>query len=311
MRKRLYLPKEVKQDIRDHLTTALAHAEEGFFSAHEDEDTVTGELGSALRSGVRRVFVAQSQTEIPGEWKWAITYYKFRGRGPRATESYLGADGVFQLDLLSGSRHEQKSALFQAKLDTESGQDLFKQAIALTTWREAAFVLVYSETGYRAVPLDDVVRARGRMARGTGSSLAGYLGTEFLECTVGDNELQYDPRGKRLIWRTMDGQVVGVPFQTKHRIGIRVEAPRWGEVRLGVDRIIAPDQIHDFRMQATDDELLSLQGVPEDQALKKAQKRLALAYHPDRMNELDELHRAILNRRMQEVNAAVGRLRGR
>lgn len=311
MRRRLYIPEELKTAMREHLQAAVAHAQGGYASAHEDEDTVTGDLGGALRTGVHRVFVRQSQIEIPGEWKWSVTYYKLRGKGPRAAESYLGADGVFELNVISGSRHDQKSLLFQAKVAGAGGRQLLGQSIKLTTWREAAFVLVYSDAGYRAVSLDDAIAARGTVHGDSGVPLAAYLGGDFLECEVGDNELHYDGRRKRLIWRTMNGEVVAAQFTAKHRVAFDIEAPRWGEDLPGVDRIVPADRLHECRMQASEDDVLSLRGRTEPRAVKSAQKRLALTYHPDLLNELDPLHRALITRRMQEVNAAVDRLRRR
>lgn len=309
MRRRLYIPDEVRQAIREHLEAAVNRAVSGYLSAHEDEDTLTGHLGGSLRSGTQRVFVARSQTEIPGEWKWSITYYKFRGRGPRATERVLGADGLFELNLITGSRSEQKSLLFQAKVIGEGDRGLLEQCIKLTTWREAAFVLVYSEGGFTSVPLDSAVAARGALRPDMGTPLAVYLGTDFLDCDVGDNELHYDARGKRLIWRAMNGEVVATQFAVNHRVAVNIEAPRWGEDLPGVDRLVASEDIYQFRMQASEDDVLGLRGNLAPTVVRQAQKRLALTYHPDRFSELDVLHRQIMNRRMQEVNAAVHKLR--
>jgi len=99
MRRRLYIPDEVKANIRAHLETAIQNTVEGFDSASEDEDTMTGHLGARLQVRVQRVMVPRPN-EIPGEWRWAIKYYKFRGRGPAATERFLGADGIFELTLM-------------------------------------------------------------------------------------------------------------------------------------------------------------------------------------------------------------------
>jgi len=310
VRRRLYIPDEVKTSIREHLSGALSHAAEGYLSSHEDEDAITGDLGGTLRSGVKRVYVVQSQTEIRGEWKWSITYSKFRGRGPRATESFVGADGIFELDIQSGSRRDQKSILFQAKVAGAADRGLLGQALKLTTWREAAFVLVYSETGYVALSLDDVIADRGIIRDREGIPLAKYLGTSFLDCDVGDDELHYDSRRRRLIWRTMEGQVLAVSFSARHRIAFKIEAPRWGDGLPSIGREVRPDEIHNFRMQATDDDVLSLRGHTSPRDVGKARARLALIYHPDLVGELaDEAYDRILTRRMQEINAAVDRKR--
>src|SRR5216684_2725852 len=151
MRGRLFIPEEVKRSIRVHLQEAVPRAVEGYVSAHEDEDTLTGHLGANLRTGWHRVVIQDPESQNFREWRWELTYYKFRGRGPGATEKVLGADGLFALDLTIGSRTEQKTLLFQAKTaDDAGGRPLLEQSIKLSTWREAAFVLVYSESDFRA-----------------------------------------------------------------------------------------------------------------------------------------------------------------
>lgn len=309
MRGRLYIPDEVKQNIRAHLQHAMTHAKAGFAAAHEDEDTVTGDLGACLRSGIRTVRVLRGQ-EVPGDWRWSVTYYKFRGRGRGAAEARLGADGVFELELTVGRTRRRKSLLFQAKMDGQGGRDLFSQAVKLTTWREAAFVLIYSDKGYEAASIDEVIQRRGQLRSSTRTALVNFLGTDFLDCHVGDDEVRYDGRRKRLAWRTLNDETVEVQFEAKHRIRVRVEPPM-SDDEPRVDRTISPEHIHEHRMKATDQELLSLadsQATPT--AIRKARKQRALAYHLDRVNELDELGKAILNRRMQEVNAAADRIGG-
>src|ERR1700730_16724366 len=84
MRRPLYIPEEVKRDIRNHIVTAVTDAIGGFESASEDEDTLTGHLGATLRSPTRVVNVLEDQ--LTGRWRWSLTYTKFRGKGPSATE---------------------------------------------------------------------------------------------------------------------------------------------------------------------------------------------------------------------------------
>jgi hypothetical protein len=298
------LPDEVKTAIRNHLTDAVNHAISGYESANEEEDTLTGDLGASLRSGERRVFVPPTTEERAGEWKWSITYRKFRGRGPRATEKALGADGIFELKLELGGRVEQKSLLFQAKVAGEGGRGLLEQCIKLTTWREAAFVLVFSESAITAVSLDEAIRRRGTTGVDTGKSLDLYLGTDFLDCEIGDNELHYDARKRRLIWRSMNGEIVATQFSVGHRISFKVQAP----IR-DVDRMITPEEIYQFRMQVSDDDLLGIRSNLDPTTVKNAQRQLLATYHPDGFSELDEDMRQIITRRMQETNVAVERRR--
>lgn len=308
MRRRIYMPEEVKQSIREHFATAIKSALEGYSSAVEDEDTMTGHLCAKLRVGMRRVMVSEAQ--ISGEWRWSINYYKFRGRGVGAMEKYLGADGIFELKLTSGARIDSKSLLFQAKMEREGGAGLLKQCTKLSTWREASFVANYAEAGFQAIPLDVVIGRRGGAGSFTNARpLEEYLGREFLDCFVGDDELRYDSQSRRLIWRAMNGEIVATRFKLKHRVRVRVQAPRTGDTIPGVDQEISPEQIHDYRMAATAEEILGLVSGGEVSALKEAQRRLAASYHPDRFTNLDELSQKIMTRRMQEVNDAIDQLR--
>lgn len=51
MARRLYIPAQVLDAISTHLSTAVEKAIQGFWSANEDEDTLTGHLGACLRTG--------------------------------------------------------------------------------------------------------------------------------------------------------------------------------------------------------------------------------------------------------------------
>jgi hypothetical protein len=121
----------VLQAIREHVEASVEHAEAGYSSAQEEEDTITGELGGALRTrGVQTVNVTDDQ--IPGTWRWNINYSKFRSKSGEATESIVGADGILEIRVASPEQEQQKTALFQA-INTHSkahsqtyGNRLFK-----------------------------------------------------------------------------------------------------------------------------------------------------------------------------------------
>ena len=140
MRKKLYIPEQVKQAIQKHLDEKYPIALEGFSSANEDEDTLIGDLGATLRIKNQTVIVVND--EIGGRWKWGIDYHKFGGRGPRAAEKQLGADGIFELIIDNGSWVQKKSLLFQSKKNWTDDTKLIEQTIKLTTWKEAAFILI-------------------------------------------------------------------------------------------------------------------------------------------------------------------------
>ena len=48
-RSKLNIPEEVKLKIREHLSKSYINALEGYNSANEEEDTLTGDLGATLR----------------------------------------------------------------------------------------------------------------------------------------------------------------------------------------------------------------------------------------------------------------------
>jgi len=268
---------------------------------------MTGHLGGLLRIDDQTVLVRESQTR--GDWTWGIDYYKFRGRGGNSTENFLGADGLFEVRLNLGGEIQKKSLLFQSKLDWQSDRSLLTQCIKLSTWREAAFVVNYTSTGFNAYALDDVIRSRGNRSSGVQPlALADYLGNHFLMCLVGDDELSYNARTKTLVWKDDSGEMISTRFRTRHRLAVNVSAPN----AVGshhAPKQIPNDQIYDHRMEATNEEILSLPPGQTKSSLKATRKALVLTYHPDRMNEFDELERLIFNRRMAEINNAYDELR--
>lgn len=305
----LYIPEPVKAGIRQHMRDAIAHAEQGFVAANEDEDTITGDLGGSLRSGRQRVQAAVSEQSGTGDWVWEITYSKFRGRGGAAPETTLGADGLFELGVAHGGIREQKSVLFQAKVAGEGGRDLLEQSIKLSTWREAATVVSYSQAGYRAVPLDDIIAGRGSLSHQAGEPLADFLAGRFLDCRVGDTDLMYDARRRRLIWRSMTGEVVATQFAIGQRIAVLVEAPRTGDAFPGIDRELDPAAVHQHRMMNDDRAILGLGANVTEAMIASIRRKLSRAYHPDQFSNLTQDLQDLATKRMQEFNAAADRSR--
>jgi hypothetical protein len=190
----------------------------------------------------------------------------------------------------------------------QGGAKLFEQCIKLSTWREAAVVLEYAPSGFSALTVDDVVAARGSVAKVGRRPLAEVIGRAFVDCDIGDNDLSYDRASSRLRWRTMKGELVATSFRIGHKLRIKVRPPGHG-IAPDVDRIVQPNELHQFRMEATDEDILGVAGSAGEAELKQAHRRLALAYHPDRLGSGNELLRDLLNRRTQEVNDAWARLR--
>jgi hypothetical protein len=302
MPSRLYIPRQVIEAISSYIDAAIDQAQKEFWSANEDEDTLTGHLFARLKTGVHLVDVTQD--EINGPWKWSIDYTKFRGRGKDAAESFLGADGIIELYLDRGYRHESKGLLFQSKVDWTSNRDLLEQAILLSTWREASIVINYTAAGFDAYPIDSILASKG-VERNTKNKLPlkEALTKYFLECRVGSTDLSYDARARRLVWRDTNGVLVATQFRLSHRVRIEVQAPAF-KPKFNFDKLIKPNEIHHHRMDVHPEDVLTPMLTNEREPAKAVKRALSLAYHPDRYASLNQLFRDLMNRRMQEVNAA-------
>lgn len=302
MPRRLYIPDGVLASIGEHVGTAVDRAVSEFWSANEDEDTMTGHLGARLQTSVHVVDVVQA--ELNGAWKWQIEYAKFRGRGAKATESLVGADGIFELSLDFGYRKDSKALLFQSKIDWQDDAELLKQAAMLSTWREAAIVVNYTANGFDAYSIDSVLNSRGAERNAEGKvGLKDALIKYFLHCRIGNTDLSYDARARRLIWRDITGIRVAAQFSIPRRIRLNVEAPTY-KSEANFDKIVPLDEIHNYRMQADPEEILMPLLSDRSESAKIRRRSLAMTYHPDRFSMADQLLRDVLNRRMQEVNAA-------
>jgi curved DNA-binding protein CbpA len=71
------------------------------------------------------------------------------------------------------------------------------------------------------------------------------------------------------------------------------------------------DEVSDNRMFADPTDILGVAATPTASDIRKAKQDLALTYHPDKFHDLDALYRQIANRRMQEVNAAVDKIKNK
>jgi len=292
----LYIPEPVRAAIVSHIDAAVGRAIGGYLSGNEDEDTLTGQLGANLRTG-RHVVNANG-------WTWSVEYTKFRGRGSGATEKFVGADGIFEIHVRHIEGEQRKALLFQAKNDWHQDTKLVEQALLLSTWREAAFVLNYTPTTIEAFRLDDVIRSGGdrSQAATTSTTLSQFLGGEFLLCRVGDLYLAYDARNRILTWQTMSGEFVSVPFSLRSRARIAITSPDWK--RPNGPRRITKAEIHDHRMHADPEEILGVGRGASERQLSAARNALALTYHPDKFSFQDQLLQELLKRRMQETNQA-------
>lgn len=305
-RRNLSIPYEVKNSIKKHLKERCEIALEGYESANEEEDTLTGDLGATLRIKNQKVEVKEAKLSNQGTWNWSITYNKFRGRGPSATENVLGADGIFELTLNIGNVIEKKSIMFQSKKDWEFDPNILVQSIKLSNWREAAFVLNFTSNIYQAFDLDTVIAAKGNKPPAENSnSLETFLGRDFLDCIVGDVNLSYDSKLRKLRWLTMNEEFVVTKFSIPHKIALKITAPNTE----GNDKTIQNSEVFNHRMKATPEELLSLEYGYTEAELRKARIKAAKSFHLDTTNVKDDLLVQLHNMRMQEFNNAFDELK--
>jgi hypothetical protein len=137
---------------------------------------------------------------------WTTVYYKIGGRGKGAPESTLGADGIFQFEVLDRRNRYlvRKGLLFQSKKNwTGSDPDLLKQAHKLLHQSRSSITIDYSPNGYKAIAATSIVTAEGNRRRvrpEDTKSLAQVLGHEFVGCLQGDNGLYWDQRNKVLMF---------------------------------------------------------------------------------------------------------------
>jgi hypothetical protein len=305
MRTLIHLPGNVNESISRHVKRAVRRSLDAHQSGHEDEDTLTGQLGAYLRTPrPRRVIV--DDDNIPGVWTWSLEYRKFRGRGPKATENKLGADGIFDFVVTHRGEQMRKASLFQAKTGSEDRQRLLGQCIKMSTWKEAAFVIQYSPDAYTALDFDNALNTAMGINAAQIIPLDAFIMDWFIACLVGDSDLEYVPEERALRWKDMTGERVEASFAVKHHFGLRVDAPPPGSSRYW--KRVDPDVIHDHRMEASDEELLGLGRNPTAAELRRAKKEAAKRFHTDRHQQLEAEQLRILDLRMKETNAAAERV---
>ncbi len=305
MRPNIYLPPAVQQSIHRHIKRAVNRAVEAHKSGQEDEDTLTGQLGAFLRTPRPRS-VTVTADNVPGTWTWRLDYRKLRGRGPKATERILGADGIFDLVLTHGGEQTRKGSLFQAKTGAEDRQRLLAQLIRLSTWKEAAFVIRYGHDAYTAMAFDSAFNLANGLPGTSNVPLDAFIMDWFVACLVGDSELYYSWEERILQWRDLKGERIEASFAVKHHLDLRVDAPLPGSYRYG--RRIDADQIPEHRMEATDEELLGIGRSAAISDLRRAKRGAAKRYHSDRYQQLESGERYILDLRLKETNAAADRI---
>ncbi|HTG33574.1 MAG TPA: hypothetical protein VLB76_11665 [Thermoanaerobaculia bacterium] len=188
------LPDEVFDEIAAHIRNRVPHAEEGWKAGSAEEDTITGDLGSALRTRH-----PHSITTGGVDYKWSLSYKKFLSKSKRSVEKRLGADGIFQVeyeDLATGEM-TTKGLLFQSKNQwTGRNKKLLSQTDDMERFLPGGgAVFDYSPRGYTACDAAQAIAAEGRRSSVPQSEmlpLGDYLINRFMECTSGVRGIYYD-----------------------------------------------------------------------------------------------------------------------
>lgn len=295
----LYIPEEVKRDIKTKLASGIADTLLEFVSAEEEEDTLTGHLLGKLTTRDRKVYVEAAQ--VKGYWSWSLFYRKFRGRGPKATENVIGADGIFEMHLSNGAKTETKSLLFQSKIGQAGNGKLVEQCAKLSTWREAAVVLIYDQASVEAITLDQVLANKGSLSSAKRTPLDSYIADQFVACKVGDNDLRYYPQQRVLVWKDERGQLVAANFMPRHRVRISIKPPGHSDAPPEHAVKLQSDGVHKHRMESKFHERLGLDPNPSPKEIKSAQRMLSKIYHPDLWQTYSDEFKELMKARTQEL----------
>jgi preprotein translocase subunit Sec63 len=84
---------------------------------------------------------------------------------------------------------------------------------------------------------------------------------------------------------------------------LKIQAPNVQE-RVNFEKLISIDEIHRHRMQADPEQMLTALLSEKGLSPKSEKRALSMTYHPDRYSDGDRLLQDLMNKRMQEINAA-------
>jgi hypothetical protein len=190
---------EVRRALAKHYRQAVYAAVKNYVSHSADEDAATGGLGQAI--------TGEGDISVAGRTlTWKTRYRKLRGRGPEAPEKALGADGIFEIELLDedGSR-STKTLPFQAKNNISSygGSKLREQANKIEDLPGGGIIINYRPTTYVVVPAGLV--AKGAATLKDERPLADSLAEDFLECKTGSVEYVFDSTRQEFLRPTETG----------------------------------------------------------------------------------------------------------
>ncbi len=178
----------VRRTLSERYRAGVADAVGAYGEAAGDGEAATAALGRAL--------AGQGQLALPDGRivRWATRYRRLRGRGARAPERNLGAEGLFEIEMEDEEKDRSRNTLpFSAWTGTPDYADalLRGQAKRLGAFPGGGVVVSYRPTGYVAV--DAGLVAQGDATRGDEVDLADVLAGEFVECRRGSTLYLFEP----------------------------------------------------------------------------------------------------------------------
>jgi hypothetical protein len=215
------LPDDVIDEIQEHLIEGSLEGEAGWDAGADEEDTLTGDYLSQLRTSKWQVVKVDHIT-----WKWKIWYRKFGSKADKAPEKHLGADGIIQVELydVSNRIYYYKGMLFQAK--KENAGPARMQAAQMEAFApNGSAVFVYGPDRYEAISSERLLSGKdGSVIKKHSVRLGDFLADEFLPCSVGIQGMHYDRTTKSLFVPKRTSGVIRVKTEIKHRLQIRIRA---------------------------------------------------------------------------------------
>jgi len=198
------LPSSLVDILRDRYVAGVADAEALFEAGVADEDSLTGALGQAIARPLPYEFI-DGMTAYSAKISWK----KIRGRGLNAPERLYGADGLFQIIAYDehGSVLRAKGLPFQSKTNWRGrSAEVARQSRDIESSLGGGIVLNFKRSGYEACSTTDAVASNGNrrqvLRNRQMKPLGQLLGADFLNCTIGQLDLYFDPERERFFKAT-------------------------------------------------------------------------------------------------------------
>ena len=178
----------VRRTLSERYRAGVADAVRAYAEAPGDGEAATAALGRAL-AGQGELALADGRIV-----RWATRYRKLSGRGGRAPERNLGAEGLFEIEMEDEEKDKSRKTLpFTAWTGTPDYAEalLRGQAKRLHAFPGGGVVVSYRPAGYVAV--DAGLVAEGDATGGDEVDLAHVLAKDFVECRRGSTLYLFEP----------------------------------------------------------------------------------------------------------------------